>query len=168
MARKRNTSPRKELALSFTVPLAGYRRSMYFNRFSVEAVDAQLLLDFALLDASGFLRDGYSCSISRADLDRTRENNLKYLEGVGIADPGKLSSWRPPTERRQVDAVLVFHFSRINDSAEIAISTFATRPLIERSNKSSESQQDPIAGDHLMLLMCDLHVQLHLIGCLYE
>jgi hypothetical protein len=149
-----------EHKISVAVQATGFKRSMYFNRFSFEPLGRHTLAHFGLIDESGVLRDHYSCMFPEHTLKDSRQGLVDYLAKVGAAATQK-TLWNPPTGQLRMDVVNVINMGQ-TDVGEIILSSVAVGPAIGRSKDGKPIDAEPVA-----LLICEPEIQRLLITELY-
>lgn len=150
-----------EARVRVTVPVTGYRRRMFFNRFAIQWLEGHALAHFALVDGAGNVRDSYACVLSRQTLKECWDGLGKYFTRIGAPrSPGV--EWLPPTQA-QTD-LANFIFMGHSEEAEIVLSAFATGPAAQRVKDKDEE----IIMDAVAWLRCDLEIQRQFLAVLLE
>jgi hypothetical protein len=152
--------PKGEHKIAVAVQPTGFKRTMYFNRFALEAIGRHMLAHFGLIDESGVLRDHYSCMIPEHTLKESRPGLVGYLEKVGAASSQK-APWNPPAGQLRMDVVNLINMGQ-TDVGEIVLSSIAIGPAIAKSKDGKPIDADPIA-----LLICEPDIQRLFITELY-
>ncbi|HPC60281.1 MAG TPA: hypothetical protein PKX23_06455 [Verrucomicrobiota bacterium] len=150
-----------ELKIRVTVPVTGYQRRMFFNRFAIQWLDGHALTHFALVDRAGNVRDSYACMLSRQTLKECRDGLGKYFVRIGAPkNPGV--EWLPPTPT-QTDMANFVSMAH-SEEAEIVLSAFAVGPAVHRVKDKDEA----ISMDAVAWLRCDLETQRQFLAALLE
>jgi hypothetical protein len=152
--------PKGEHKIAIAIQPTGFRRTMYFNRFALEALGRHTLTHFGLIDESGVLRDHYSCVFPERTLKDSRSGLTSYLEKVGAATTQK-TPWNPPAGQLRMDVVNVINMGQ-TDVGEIILSSVAIGPAITKSKEGKPIDAEPIA-----LLICEPETQRLFITELY-
>jgi hypothetical protein len=150
-----------EHKIAVAVQATGFKRTMYFNRFSLEKVGRHTLAHFGLIDESGVLRDHYGCILPEQALKDSRAGLTNYLEKVGGATTEK-TPWNPPTGHLRLDVANVITVAQ-TDVGEIILSSIAVGPAIQKTKESPK----PIEADPVALLISEPDLQRLLITELY-
>jgi hypothetical protein len=161
MERKDDTS----IDVKIFAPLVGYKKTMTFNRFSVEKLDSFVILHFGLLDKRDLLSDLYSCSVANDDLEKYKNNQIGFLQKIGGAPTTSIEDWVAPLERRSIDLVRFIYMSASGSTGEIILCSFAVCGLFANTKpgtKTFDLQPDPIA-----MLGCSTDLLKHFITKVY-
>lgn len=152
--------PKGEHKIAIAVQPTGFKRTMFFNRFSLESLGRHTLAHFGLIDESGVLRDHYSCVLPEHTLKDSRASLIGYLEKVGGASAQK-PPWNPPAGQLRMDVVNVINVGQ-SDVGEILLSCIAIGPAINKSKDGKPIDADPVA-----MLICEPETQRLFITELY-
>ncbi len=150
-----------EVKIRVSVPITGYRRRMFFNRFAIQWLDGHALAHFALVDGAGNVRDSYACVLSRQTLKESREGLGKYFARIGAPKNARVE-WLPPS---QVPTDMAnFVFMGHGEEAEIVLTAFAAGPAVQRAKDKDED----IGMDAVAWLRCELETQRQFLAALLE
>src|SRR5258708_3057537 len=83
-------------SVQITLPTAGFRRSMFFNRFAVERKDGFVLIHFGLVNNANVTVDSYSTVISELELSNQKKTTMDYLGRQGSLGE-EPPAWQPPS-----------------------------------------------------------------------
>jgi len=150
-----------EVKIKLSVPVTGYPRRMFFNRFAIQWIGGHALTYFALVDGSGILRDIYACMFSRQTLKESKESLGGYLGRIG-SPKGAPAPWSPPSQPMATDVATVINMGYTED-AEIVLGIFAVVPAIQQAKLADKE----IQVDGVACLRCDLELQRQLVAALY-
>lgn len=152
-----------EVSIPVKIPRSGYSRSMYFNRFRIEKIDAVSILYFGLVVPSVGLADYYCCSIPDGVLIEQRDNFLTYLDRMGRAKE-KPTPWQtsPPQPHTDVaDIINLAHNERVGEIVLASFSQWALN-LSARDKNPATMEATPVA-----MLRSDVEVQKQFLEALY-
>ncbi len=142
-----------EHKIGVSIQATGFKRTMYFNRFSLEKIGRHTLAHFGLIDESGVLRDHYGCILPERTIKDVRASLTDYLEKVGGATTEK-KPWNPPAGHVRLDVANVINMGQ-TDLGEIIFSSVAIGPAITKTKDSGK----PIDADPVALLICEPDLQ---------
>lgn len=152
------------MAKSIRIETAGhqYRRSMPFNRYSIEKTDGFVIMHFGLLAASGNLLDYYACAISQIELDNQKKPLMDYLGKTGALSDAP-PNWQPPIGLKQIE--LCNHIALCGNAqiGEITLNNLVGRELAEL-----KSNQTTIQADTVGLLRSPIELQKHWLKDLFK
>jgi hypothetical protein len=166
--------PANKEALGIAMPTTGFRRFMFFNRFTVEREQGFVRIAFGNVDKANVLFDSYATVISETELASLKPTTMAYLGAQGtLLDEPPL--WQP-TAPTATEVANHFVMARHGSVAETGFYCFsfwsavqATQRAVARdpkSPKNSQSDLDLIA-EPMALLRSPLAAQQHLIRLLF-
>jgi hypothetical protein len=154
--------PAKTSKVTIALHDVNFRRSMFFNRYSIERVDGHALIDFGLV-TSRFVVDSYSVLIDQETLKMEKDSMLAYLGQIG-APNAPVEGGAFIHGERKVDASNCFLMSRSGEIGEIRIGLFSIGIVLEKKTATPETfEATPLA-----LLRCDANLQRNLLTDLYK
>jgi len=163
----------REGSATIALPRTGFKRFMFFNRFTIEREDAFVLIHFGFVNKAGTLGNAYSTAISELELLSLKKSTMDYLGKQGtLLDPPP--SWQAPasTPVDLANHIVMAHFGKI---AETVLYSFSNWSALEETRKQAAAQQakkNPemqlgIVAEGMALLRSPLGVQQHLIRLLF-
>jgi hypothetical protein len=150
-----------EVKIKLSVPVVGYRRRMFFNRFALQRIDGHLLACFGLVDDSSFLRDSYACMLTKQVLRESKESLGNYLGRIGVPKTSP-SAWSPPPTPVTTDVATVINMG-YTEEAEIVLGAFAIGPAVQQVKGADKE----IPVDGVACLRCDVETQRQFLAALY-
>jgi len=160
-------------SLSIGLPLKGFRRYLFFNRFAVERDQDHTTIHFGLLSKSGAFVHSYSTIIFNAELEAMRKTVMDYLGGQGsLGDPPP--AWQPSSvEAVEVCSHMVLaHHGPIAETICHIVSYWGMIDVARKLAKPEKGKTSPtehdIVAEPLALLRSTLAVQQHLIRLLFK
>jgi len=163
--------PTNKSALQIAVQTTGFRRFMFFNRFTVEREEGFVRISFGIVNNANVLLDSYATVISELELEPLRSSTMLYLGGQGtLLEPPP--PWQPTTPM-QTEVANHFVMARHGPIAETIFYSFsfwsalqATQRAATRDAKQTAGELDLLA-EPLALLRSPLAAQQHLIRLLF-
>jgi len=158
--------------LGITVPTTGFRRFMFFNRFTVDRDDGFVHIQFGYVSKTNALVDTYATAISEFELDTLRGSTMSYLGSQGtLLDAPPL--WQPPVA---IPSELANHMvmARHGNLAETIFYSFSFWSALDATKRAAtlreakKPQQDlGVVAEPMALLRSPLRAQQHLIRLLF-
>ncbi len=162
----------KPEGMSVVVPTTGYRRFLFFNRFSVEREDGFVHMQFGFVNKLNLLVDSYATVISEPELAVLRKSTIDYLGSHGTlleAPP----TWQP-TAPMLTEVANHIVMSRHGGVAEIIFYSFSFWSAVDAARRAAllkEAKQAPetanVIAEPMALLRSPLRAQQHLIRLLF-
>ena len=153
-----------EVKLEVVLQLAGFPRTLYFNRLRVDRDNGLTLVQFGLVVASDLI-DSYSCILTDATLQQNQASLLDYIKKLG-PDVAKDFAWKGVGATRKSDVADVVSMSFRGGDAEIIFSVYSicAASQIARAGSTASSS---IPSQPLILLRSKMALQKELIAALY-
>lgn len=150
------------------MPESGFRVLLYFNRFGVEQIDANLLVHFGFTSVVGEVLATYSALMPKVFLMNNRADWMQYLGQVGSAPESPIDiSWRPPPSKvNAVEIVNALRVGRSGTDAEIRCYCVSLVSVIDHSRDGSTGSDIPAQA--LALLQTTLEQQQLLLIALIQ
>ena len=156
----------KKRAITFTIPLTGYPRTMRFNRFAVEEMDNYRVFHCAYIGKQGLLCDLFSFSMANEDVAVNRLNILSYLDRMAEVPDFEPEAWAIPVTTRNVESVRIMSSSHSGNNAEIVLATFSLSGFLALGSSDAETKQ-PIQAQPLAMLTCETGLQKHVLTTIF-
>jgi hypothetical protein len=166
-AAKKAPSDHRDVRMEVGSPLTGAKRRMFFNRFAVQSLDGHYLMHFAYEDEGGFLCDVFTCAMPAQDVARCKDRLLAYLGKTGVVRGEGMREWRPPVEKRPIEACCFIHMARTGDAGEIMLCHFSTGGLLRESKEMQGGGVVTVCPDIVAILLSTLYVQQMFLCALY-
>lgn len=158
-------------ALGIAVPTTGFRRFMFFNRFTVEREDGFVRIMFGNVNKANALLDSYATVISELELAPLKPSTMDYLGSQGaLLDPPPL--WQPtgPMTTEVANHLVMARHGPIAETLFYSFSFWsavqATQRAAARDPKKPAAELDLLA-EPMALLRSPLAAQQHLIRFLF-
>jgi hypothetical protein len=149
----------QEAKLEVELPLFGFQRSMYFNRFRVDRQSDFCLVEFGLLAASGLL-SSFSCVISPVALMNNRDSLLAYLDRIGRPTTS-VPMWIGAPLGNDPQVVDILTMAAHSTEAETCLFLFS------HSSARRLGSGKPLPAQALVILRSSVELQKHLVEQLY-
>ena len=151
------------VTINVAMPVNGYRRRMFFNRFYLENIGEHVLAHFGLIDNSGFLRDVFLCALTKQSLADNKPGLTSLLTKVGgpqnVAPKwGGVSSSQTGVEMANVMNVVM------SVDGELLLASFPITPAMAQSKNSNA----PVQIDGVAILRTDPDLLKQFIAELYQ
>lgn len=155
----------KEIKLEVGLPPAGFRKTLYFNRFHIEREDGFCVVQFGLVSASGLL-DSYSCVFPKDMLKQNEQALLDYLNRIGRPAESSLPPWKGAAVEKRTEVADVITMAFRGETAETCLYFFSLSAAT-RSRKTGTASE-AVPAQPLALLRSTADTQKQLIVGLYE
>ena len=87
----------KDVKVTMAFPVTTYQKTLYFNRFRLEAIDSHVMMTFGMVRPSGEVLCCFRCSISKLEITDTKQSLTTFmatqLEGF---EPASTHSFEAP------------------------------------------------------------------------
>ena len=154
----------KTVSMEVEFPSAGFTRSMFFNRFSIEKLGVHTLSHFGLVSESGVLIDSYICFFSKQAIDKNQNRMIRYLENIGRTTVSSVAPWPGvSTTPQRIDIVDLIHASS-GEEAELCFANLAIGPNLRRGKTTKAA----VSAQAITILRSDLETHKLWIDQLYR
>ncbi|MBU6402481.1 MAG: hypothetical protein KGS61_19345 [Verrucomicrobia bacterium] len=168
---EKKMAPANKDAVGIAVPTTGFRRFMFFNRFTVEREEGFVRILFGNVNKANVLQDAYGTVISEMELEVLKPSTMDYLGAQGtLLDAPTL--WQPagPIPTEVANHMVMARHGSIAETILYSIS-FCSALALSREASVQEPKKHAgvpnLFADPMALLRSPLAAQQHLIRLLF-
>jgi hypothetical protein len=156
-----------EITVTVIMPVTGFPRVMYFNRFEHVRLENGALVTFGLVDDSGFLLDSFACFFSKAALVKNTDSLTRFWHRVSRGEPRNAPpAWKAVPAKTGVAVADVIGAYFTEGEGEIVLASLAIGPAFLAA-KGSTIREKEINPDPVALLRSPIDAQLSLLQALF-
>jgi len=154
---------KNEVTVDLQAPTNGFPVNHVFNRFFTETVENLGVLVHTTYQAStGTNMGNFSFIIPFADIERQKEDLLRYVESIGDTEP-QHSLPQFYVGENPIHSVRYIHAGRADNQAELLLYNI---PIVQQNRLSSE-KKDSLVADPIAALSSPVSVHLELLKQIY-
>lgn len=154
---------KNEVKVDLQAPTSGFPINHFFNRFFTETVENLGVLIHTTYQAStGTNMGNFSFIIPFADIERQKEDILRYVEAVGYTTPQETLPQFYLGEN-PIHSIRYIHAGRSDNQAELLLYNI---PVFQQNRLSSEKKES-LAADPIAALSSPVSLHLELLKQVY-
>ena len=154
---------KNEVTVDLQAPTNGFPVNHFFNRFFTETVeDLGVLVHTTYQASTGTNMGNFSFIIPFADIERQKEDILRYVESVGDTEPQQAFPQFYLGEN-PIHSVRYIHAGRTDNQAELLLYNI---PIFQQ-NRLSSDKKESLAADPIAALSSFVSVHLELLKQVY-